>query len=428
MGSTMENKVVINIMLAIVEFAVAFEVYYRTNDKRKVNWWIACMLGVGYATFAAISSVFIQVYFVDIVVSAILLLALSFAFGIGKNKRNAIVVTTSIVCMSVMVIVGIVLAIVFNFPLKNNKNNEDMIAVATFVAKLLLLLFMQILAIKLTDKQIKSKIWYSLTSLAIPLATFIVLTIQSYVLQKTTDSYVKMLILISAIILTLASLLALVLLEAFGNRERQLQLESFRMQELQKEKTYYQKTIEMSMQSNKAMHDLKHILFKLYDQGENSAEVKDLIEQMYGIAIKANFVKYTALNGLNVLLNIKFNEIKDKNIEFEHHIFASEQIKIDEIDLCVLFGNLFDNAIEAVGQCDKKFIKLNVTQRKEYLVINMINSTINQSIAFGETSKSNKLQHGFGLQSVCDIAEKYSGDVDYNISNGTFEIAVMLKN
>ena len=72
MGCTMESKVIIIIMLAIVEFAVAFEVYYKSNDKRKVNWWVASMLGVGYAAFAAISSIFIQIYFVDIVVSAML--------------------------------------------------------------------------------------------------------------------------------------------------------------------------------------------------------------------------------------------------------------------------------------------------------------------------------------------------------------------
>ncbi len=424
----MESKVIIIIMIAIVEFAVAFEVYYKSNDKRKVNWWVASMLGVGYVAFAAISSIFIQIYFVDIVVSAMLLLALSFAFDIGKNKRNVIIVVSSIICMAIFVIAGVIVAIALSFPLQNNKNNENMVAVVTFVSKLLLLFFMQLLAIKLRDKQIKTKIWYSLTSLALPLATFIVLTIQSYLLDQSQNNTSKTLILISAGILTLSCLLALFLIEAFGNREKQWQLETFRMQELQKEKSYYQKTIEMSMQSNKAMHDLKHILFKLYEQGENTAEVKDLIEQMYGIATKANFVKYTALNGLNVLLNIKFNEIKDKNIEFEHHIFVSEQIKIDEIDLCVLFGNLFDNAIEAVGKCRKKFIKINVTERKEYFIINMTNSTINNNIAFGVTSKANKLQHGFGLQSVCDIADKYDGDVDYNLKSGVFEIAVMLKN
>ena len=83
----MESKVIIIIMIAIVEFAVAFEVYYKSNDKRKVNWWVASMLGVGYVAFAAISSIFIQIYFVDIVVSAMLLLALSFAFDIGKTNE-----------------------------------------------------------------------------------------------------------------------------------------------------------------------------------------------------------------------------------------------------------------------------------------------------------------------------------------------------
>ncbi len=169
MGFTMESKVIIIIMIAIVEFAVAFEVYYKSNDKRKVNWWVASMLGVGYVAFAAISSIFIQIYFVDIVVSAMLLLALSFAFDIGKNKRNVIIVVSSIICMAIFVIAGVIVAIALSFPLQNNKNNENMVAVVTFVSKLLLLFFMQLLAIKLRDKQIKTKIWYSLTSLALPL-------------------------------------------------------------------------------------------------------------------------------------------------------------------------------------------------------------------------------------------------------------------
>ena len=66
MGFTMESKVIIIIMIAIVEFAVAFEVYYKSNDKRKVNWWVASMLGVGYVAFAAIGSIFIQIYFIKV--------------------------------------------------------------------------------------------------------------------------------------------------------------------------------------------------------------------------------------------------------------------------------------------------------------------------------------------------------------------------
>lgn len=424
----MFDQVIIGLFVAMVEFVVAFEAYYRSSNQSKTKWWLVCLLAVIYLGFSVVSNLLLRIFFVNIIVCAMMFLSLSFAFDIGSTKSSVHAVLAAIIVMAIMVNVGIVVAVVLDYEIKMAKLEEDTILLITFFSKLVLLVVMQILAVYLREDKTKGKFWHSFAYLTLPIATFVVLFIQSYLLSVNSDLLEKTLIILCAAILTISNIVALSLLERLGRKEKQLQLELFRREELEKERGYYERTIAMATQSNKTMHDLKHILYKLYEQGEVQAKDNSLIAEVAGIAKNANVIKYTALSGLNVLFNSKFNEIASKNIDFEHHIFIGENIKVDEIDLCVLFGNLIDNALEAAEVANKKFIKLTVAQRKEYITINMSNGTNNQFVQTSKSSKDNKLQHGFGLRSICDIAEKYEGDATYNIANGIFEIAVMLKN
>lgn len=424
----MFEKLVIQAFVAIVEFVVAFIVYYRASTQSKIRWWLVAILLILHVFFALLCSLVVRIFFVDIIICAIMYLALSFAFDIDMTTRSRAYVLVAVIAMTAVVIIGVILAVVFDYELKMSELDEDTIFVITFVCKLLLLLFMQILGVLMSEDKSKGKFWYSFAYLALPLATLVVLFIQSHLLELDIDAYYKLLIVLSAAILTFSNIIGLAFIERSANKEKQLQLELFRRKELEKERAYYENTIAMATQSNKTMHDLKHLVFNLSEQGEMDNQTKALIAKMAGIAKQTSVVKYTSLSGLNVLFNSKFNEISKKQIEFEHHIIMGEKINIDEIDLCILFGNLLDNAIEGVKNAPKKFIKLMVAERKEYLTINMTNSTTNKSAKNKITSKKNKLQHGFGLQSICDIADKYDGDVSYDIKNGVFEMAIMLKN
>ena len=103
-------------------------------------------------------------------------------------------------------------------------------------------------------------------------------------------------------------------------------------------------------------------------------------------------------------------------------------------DLGILFGNIIDNAIEAVLQhpSSSNTIKLLARYEKETLIITCINSynhklILNQS---GElvSSKSDPTNHGYGIYSVKQVASKYHGSVSINFNNSLFTIKILLCN
>ncbi len=105
---------------------------------------------------------------------------------------------------------------------------------------------------------------------------------------------------------------------------------------------------------------------------------------------------------------------------------------LDVMDLSALFGNALDNAIEAVVQLpdpEQRLIHLSVSQEKGFLRIRLENRCREEEAVAGslpKTSKQDKRNHGFGLKSICAIAEKYDGSATVHAEKGWFELRVLI--
>ena len=98
-----------------------------------------------------------------------------------------------------------------------------------------------------------------------------------------------------------------------------------------------------------------------------------------------------------------------------------DKLELDEI--AVIFGNLFDNAIEASKNSEKKYIELDVQKQNQYLSIFMKNS-IDKSVLDTNkelnTTKSDKEYHGYGIKNVRSIVKSRHGMIDFIEENGCF--------
>ena len=98
-----------------------------------------------------------------------------------------------------------------------------------------------------------------------------------------------------------------------------------------------------------------------------------------------------------------------------------EKLELDEI--AVIFGNLFDNAIEASKNSEKKCIELDVQTQEQYLSIFMSNSIDKSVLANNKglnTTKSEKEYHGYGIKNVRSIVESRHGMIDFIEENCCF--------
>lgn len=128
---------------------------------------------------------------------------------------------------------------------------------------------------------------------------------------------------------------------------------------------------------------------------------------------------------INAILSDKAMKVKDKGITIKFTGLIP-QTKISNTDLCIIFGNILDNAIEAVEKVDDniaKEINIDVYKKKDYLFIAVTNPTKTE-VAIKDnkvvTSKDDKSNHGLGLSSVEETLKKYDGHLDLDCNNNKF--------
>ena len=98
-----------------------------------------------------------------------------------------------------------------------------------------------------------------------------------------------------------------------------------------------------------------------------------------------------------------------------------DKLELDEI--AVIFGNLFDNAIDASKNSEKKCIELDVQTQGQYLSIFMTNSIDKSVLETNKglnTTKSDKEYHGYGIKNIRSIVESRHGMIDFIEENGCF--------
>ena len=139
--------------------------------------------------------------------------------------------------------------------------------------------------------------------------------------------------------------------------------------------------------------------------------------------------------GLDAILSSKVSIARKNNIEVNCTAKVPDQLKISDVHLCAIVGNLLDNAIEACekikseegNQFPQKFIRIYIGMFKQQLYISVSNSTnAKHRRRLNELVTSKLGEHGFGLRRIDKIAEQYDGFVNRKNEPGIFATEVML--
>lgn len=211
--------------------------------------------------------------------------------------------------------------------------------------------------------------------------------------------------------------------------ERQRESELLEREIVLKE-AYYRDMEEVQRGVHRLEHNMKHQLLGIYeaidDEKGNTAKTK--IQEIIGELKELEDVVYSENMVLNAILKAKLPIAEDKEIRFTHETFLPRRINMDSGDMGVLFGNLVDNAIEACEKLakDKREIHLEVKYQVGKLVISIKNSKEEKENPDFKSSKKDKRKHGFGLNSISTLAEKYGGTLLLHDHGNCFEANIML--
>lgn len=135
---------------------------------------------------------------------------------------------------------------------------------------------------------------------------------------------------------------------------------------------------------------------------------------------------------LNTVLSNKLGYAEELGIQVKTTIQVGE-LKLSPSDLCSVFSNILDNAIEACQKIpaeNKPFLSLSASTLHGYLVVRCENSALSGLQADSSNhsaSRGDSHAHGWGLEILRQIAQKYDGNLHVEFSDGVFRLEEILR-
>lgn len=196
--------------------------------------------------------------------------------------------------------------------------------------------------------------------------------------------------------------------------------EEMKRANLEFNKNYYE-DLQKNYDMNKALsHDLKNHITLIYTMLEEN-KVNEAMDYIQGVYHKIGTFKAvkTEREILNFIIDSKLFNTKELKIRYVIDINDNLDF-MDNIDLCILLGNLLDNCIEAVEKVDNRFIELIIDKNKNIVFISLRNTFDSKLLKYenGEyiTNKSDGKNHGIGMKNIESIINKYNGDIVIDIN------------
>lgn len=196
--------------------------------------------------------------------------------------------------------------------------------------------------------------------------------------------------------------------------------------------THYQEVDTMYHQIRGWRHDYKnHIqVMKAYAASGDLDSIKNYLNELDTDLSTVDTVIKTGNAMADAILNSKISLAKSKDIAVRADANIPVALSISELDLCVIIGNLFDNAIEASLTLPKeeRLIRIYMDIKNTQLYISFTNLTAEQKkkkIA-GRFQTTKGKGHGLGLIRIDRIIEKYDGYISRNSEDGAFTTEILL--
>lgn len=187
--------------------------------------------------------------------------------------------------------------------------------------------------------------------------------------------------------------------------------------------SYYKNFKKNYEETQKIIHDFKNYIQVLENICENSSKKthKKIAKQIMENLDNGNIKYDTSSEILDIILLDKEKICKDKQIEFKFKMEFVDLTFISELDIITIFGNLYDNAIEANETVKgEKFLNTVIYKINEMLIIRIENSCNNKLKYKNGCLKSTKINHsGIGTSNINSTLQKYNGIFDLKINNNT---------
>lgn len=294
-----------------------------------------------------------------------------------------------------------------------------------------------------TDFELGRELWKLLLMLALsPIGIVLSLILLRSPYYTYGTSAGRGAIIADAVLFLVAVLSFVGLLRAVLVLERQQKLEQEHLLEEQKRR-YYEAMEGQQFEIRRLKHDLANHLQVLLALPEERRT--GYIEGMLDNPAFAKVLGYSGDATVNAVLTAKESLMRQKEISFYVKVDIPEELPLEKADICALFANGLDNAMEACEKLPREKREVNLTARtgKGMLAVCVKNPYAvgaaeeqdagrrgNTAEEQGETAaktilrttKKDTANHGYGLRSIREVVKKYDGNMEIEREEGQFTL------
>ena len=189
-----------------------------------------------------------------------------------------------------------------------------------------------------------------------------------------------------------------------------------------------------TMELHTKRHDLKQKLIYIQELAKQKEKDKlmEVLDQMIGETVKKEYLEeWTGNLVVDSLVNHLYREAHKKNIRLDTRISLPKELGIKDTDLCILMGNAFDNAVEALEYVEeeKRAMWVEIKYERGCLIFCIQNRYAGDI----KTAKDGKLitrkkegVHGLGIGSMKKVTDKYNGVLATEGKDGVFTLKAIL--
>ena len=261
-----------------------------------------------------------------------------------------------------------------------------------------------------------------------------IIAIFGFVFKDNSIEFKESLIVLAISIILSLSSLSILLIMIRIIKDNKLRAEN----EIVKEKMDMQYNYYLSLRDSQdkirnLYHDINNHIACIKNMSEEQKNIDIYVDEINRELKSYKDIFDTGNMILDVILNEKKSICDKENIEFIADVKFLDCEFIDMIDVCSIFSNILDNAIEACLKIEDKnihkFIKIRSSIVNQFIVIKCKNSKNNEiMLKNGKilTDKKDKFKHGIGISSIKNSVEKYNGNVKIDIEKEYFSIMIYI--
>lgn len=333
-------------------------------------------------------------------------------------------------------LVGASLAIVFDIDISATQDNMFTLAIGTFVAKFIsyaIVFFLKVNRLRKINSEAlrKTIVWV----IMLPIASVIIMVMFINIGFNEDNKLYLALLLFSTLMMCAANIAVFYIISKQNDLIEAKEKLFFAENHIHRQIIHYEQLYKYQTELRMFRHDTKNRLLSMMGilkQGDTEKAMQALQSNLDFIDEMNKSIVDNGNPVIDAVLQSKLYDASRKGITVKITTRLTDRINIDELELGIIVGNALDNAIEAVE-------KISSSQNKEIL-FNMFSSANRISISVKNpvaenvdtdklsTTKTDRSSHGFGVQSIKTIAQKYDGLTDFTCENNLFTANINLAN